>query len=98
MGHRIHIQSDEQHLAAIRVLHRLKGTWLGIGTAEEPVIVVTDEQFAALVAAGVVSPNGQQVKRRGSRKEWTHANRNGRQDRRRTQMITRASGGEAHVF
>ncbi len=67
MAHKIHIQNDEQHLAAIRVLDRIKGTWLGIGTSADPVIVVTDEQFEALVKAGVVSANGREVKARGKK-------------------------------
>ena len=67
MGHRIHIQSKEQHLAAIRVLRGVKGTWLGIGTSADPVMVVTDEQFNALVAAGVVPANGREVKARGAK-------------------------------
>lgn len=64
MGHKVHIQSKEQHLAALRVLDRVKGTWLGIGSSSAPVLVVTDRQFNALVAAGVVSANGKEVKGR----------------------------------
>ena len=67
MGRKIHIQSKEQHLAAIRVLDTTKGTWLGVGTSAAPVIVVTDEQFNALVEAGVVSANGEEVKARGKK-------------------------------
>ena len=67
MAHKIHMQSKEQEIAAIRVLNHTKGTWLGIGTSSDPVIVVTDEQFKALVEAGVVSANGEEVKARGKK-------------------------------
>ena len=67
MGHIIHNQSKEQDIAAIRVLNHTKGTWLGIGTSAAPAIVVTDEQFKALVEAGVVSANGEEVKARGKK-------------------------------
>ena len=62
MAHKIHIQGREQHIAAVRVLDHTQGTWLGIGPSSAPVIVVTDEQFKALVEAGVVSANGEEVK------------------------------------
>ena len=67
MAHKIHIQSREQHMAAVRVLDHTKGTWLGIGPSSAPVIVVTDEQFNALVQAEVVSANGQEVQARGKK-------------------------------
>ena len=67
MAHKVHIQSKEQHLAALRVLDRVKGTWLGIGSSADPVLVVTDDQFHALVAAGVVSANGKEVKARAAK-------------------------------
>ncbi len=60
MGHKVHIQTKVQHLAAIRVLDRMRGTWLGIGRSSAPVLVVTNEQFKALVEAGVVPPDGKE--------------------------------------
>ena len=67
MGHKIHIQSKEQHMAAVRVLDTVKGTWLGIGTSADPIIVVTDEQYRALVAAGVIDANGKEDNARGKK-------------------------------
>jgi hypothetical protein len=67
MGHRVHIQSKEQHIAALRVLDYMRGTWLGIGPSSAPVLVVTDEQFSALVEAGVVPANAKEVKARGKK-------------------------------
>ncbi len=67
MSHRIHIKSHEQHLAAIRILDRVKGTWIGLGTSADPVIVVNDQQFDAMVEAGVVAPNGKEVKAHGAK-------------------------------
>ena len=67
MGHKIRIQSREQYIAAIDVLNFTKGTWVGIGPSTAPIIIVTDEQFKALVDAGVVSANGEEVKSRGKK-------------------------------
>lgn len=67
MGHKIHIQSKEQYIAAINVLNYTTGTWLGVGPSSAPVIVITDNQFDALVRAGVVSANGEEVKARGKK-------------------------------
>ena len=67
MGHKIHIQSKEQHMAAVRVLREVKGTWLGLGTSSDPIIVVTDEQYRALVAAGVIEANGKKDNARGKK-------------------------------
>jgi hypothetical protein len=67
MGHRVEIQSKEQHIAAVRVLDCTKGTWLGIGPSTAPVLIVTDEQYNALVKAGVVPINGQKVNADGKK-------------------------------
>lgn len=61
MAHRIRIQSDEQHIAALNVLDFTRGTWLEIGPSSAPEIIVTDDQYDALVKAGVVSENGEKV-------------------------------------
>jgi hypothetical protein len=67
MGHKVRIHSKEQHIAALRVLDCMKGTWLGIGPSSAPVLVVTDEQYSALVEAGVVPANGKEVQARGKK-------------------------------
>ncbi len=67
MAHKIHIQNREQHKAALRVLDHTKGTWLGVGPSSAPVIVVTDEQFNALVEAGVVSAHGEEGRTSGKK-------------------------------
>ena len=67
MGHAVHIQSDEHYMAALRVLDHVKGTWRGIGPSTAPVLLLTDEQYAALVEAGVVPFNGKEVKSRGKK-------------------------------
>jgi hypothetical protein len=67
MGHAVHIQSREQYIAAIRVLNNIKGMWSGIGPSSAPVLLLTDDQFQALVDAGVVGPNGKEAKSRGKK-------------------------------
>lgn len=67
MGHQVRIQSKEQHIAALRVLDYMKGTWLGVGPSSAPVLVVTDEQFNALVEAGVVPASGNEVQARAKK-------------------------------
>ena len=67
MGHAVRIQSDEQYIAALNVLDFMKGTWCGRGPSSAPVLWVTDEQYAALVKAGVVTDNGQEVNSRGKK-------------------------------
>ena len=67
MGHIVHIQSDEQYIAAINVLDFVKGTWHGRGPSTAPVLYVTDEQYNALVEAGVVSANGKKGKAHGKK-------------------------------
>ena len=67
MGHTVHIQSREQYIAALDVLDNVDGTWRGIGPSSAPVLLLTDKQYKALVAAGVVTPNGKEVKGRGKK-------------------------------
>lgn len=55
MGHAVHIRSREQYLQALRVLDKVGGTWQGVGTSADPVMLLTDRQFNALVAAGVAT-------------------------------------------
>ncbi|GEM_PF-5704215 len=54
MAHVVHIQSDEQYIAALGVLDFVKGTWQAVGPSSAPVFLLTDEQYKALVAAGIV--------------------------------------------
>lgn len=62
MAHVVRIKSKEQHIDAIRVLNNVAGTWQAVGTSSDPVLLLTDTQFNALVAAGVVPTNDKEVK------------------------------------
>ena len=67
MGHAVHIHSKEQHIAALRVLDKVGGTWVGVGTSEDPVMLLTEGQYQALVEAGVIPANDKEVKPRGKK-------------------------------
>lgn len=67
MGHAVHIHSREQEIEALRVLNKVGGTWRGIGTSSDPIMLLTDAQYNALVEAGVVSANDKEVKGRGKK-------------------------------
>ena len=67
MGHIVRIQSREQLIAAIGVLDKVKGTWHGVGPSSAPRLLLTDEQYNALVEAGVVAANDKEVKGRGKK-------------------------------
>ncbi len=67
MGHVIRIQSREQYMAALNVLDYLPGTWHSRGAGEFPILLVLDSHFQALVKAGVVEANGNEVKDRGKK-------------------------------
>ena len=67
MGHAVRIQSPEQYIAALGVLDYVEGTWRGVGPSSAPVLLLTDKQYNALVKAGVVTPNGEEVKARGKK-------------------------------
>jgi hypothetical protein len=67
MGHAVHIHSREQHVEALRVLDKVGGTWQGIGTSSDPVLLLTEAQYNALVEAGVLPPNDKEVKTRGKK-------------------------------
>ena len=56
MGHIVRIHSNEQFIRAIRVLDNLGTTWQGVGPSSAPRLLLTDAQYRALVAAGVVEP------------------------------------------
>lgn len=67
MGHIVHIQSQDQLMAAYRVLDTMPGTWHSRGAAEFPTLLVLESHFKALVKAGVISANGKQEKIRGKK-------------------------------
>ncbi len=67
MGHAVHIESKEQYVRALRVLNFMRGTWQGVGPSTAPILLVTDEQFEALVEAGVVPNNGKEAAPRGKK-------------------------------
>ena len=68
MLHVVHIQSDEQHMAAIEILNFVKGTWYGRGSAAAPVLLLPEEHYNALVGAGVIPANGKKkVKANGKK-------------------------------
>lgn len=67
MGHIVRIQSREQYIAALNVLDYVEGTFHARGPSSAPVLYVTDDQFEALVEAGVLSANGKEGKPHGKR-------------------------------
>ncbi len=70
MGHAVHIQGKERQIQALRVLDKVGGTWQGIGTSDDPIYLLTDAQYNALVEAGVITPadkNDKEVKPRGKK-------------------------------
>jgi len=62
MGHAIRIQSREQYIQALRVLDKVGGTWQGIGPSSDPVLLLTEAQYTALIEAGVIPSNGKEGK------------------------------------
>jgi hypothetical protein len=67
MGHAVRIHSKEQEIQALRVLDKVGGTWRGVGTSSDPVMLLTEAQYNALVEAGVVPANDKEVKARGKK-------------------------------
>jgi len=67
MGHAIHIHSREQYIEALRVLNKVPGTWRGIGPSTDPVLLLTDAQYNALLLAGVISSNDKKAQPRGKK-------------------------------
>jgi hypothetical protein len=49
------IKNREQYIKAIEVLDRVGGTWHGVGQ-EERYLLVTEDQYKALVEAKVTTP------------------------------------------
>ena len=67
MAHIVRIESREQYIAALNVLDYIEGTFHARGPSSAPILFLTDNQFKALVKAGVVSANGKEVKTRGKK-------------------------------
>ena len=67
MGHIVRIQSQEQLVAAIRILNKIPGTWHAGGKGEWPVLLLLDSHYEALLKAGVISRNGKEDGPRGKK-------------------------------
>ena len=67
MAHAVRIQSQEQYIQALGVLNKLAGTWQGIGPSSDPVLLLTDAHYNALIQAGVIATNDKKVKSRGQK-------------------------------
>jgi hypothetical protein len=63
----VEIDSPEQFSKALNVLTQVGGTFHGVGQ-EKKTLLVTEAQYRALVAAGVVKKNGTKERSRGQKK------------------------------
>jgi hypothetical protein len=63
----VDIESPEQYRRAWAVLTEVGGTFHGVGQ-EKRYLLVTEAQYRALVAAGVVKKDGTKERRRGKKK------------------------------
>ncbi len=64
----VEMKNKEQYRKAFQVLIRVGGTFQGVGR-DKRLLVVTNAQYKALVAAGVVKPNGAKAPSRGKKKK-----------------------------
>jgi hypothetical protein len=64
--HVVEIKDREQYRKALKVLIEVGGTFQGRGR-DKRLLVVTDAQYQALVAAQVVEPNGTKARSRGKK-------------------------------
>jgi hypothetical protein len=64
----VEMMSKKQYRKAFKVLIEVGGTFQGVGQ-EKRLLVVTNAQYKALVAAGVVKPNGIKAPGRGKKKK-----------------------------
>lgn len=64
----VEIESPEQFSKALAVLTEVGGTFHGVGGEEKPALLVTESQYRALVAAGVVKKDGTKERSRGKKK------------------------------
>lgn len=63
----VDIDSPEQYSKALAVLTEVGGTFHGVGQ-EKKYLLVTEAQYRALVAAGVVKKDGTTERSRGKKK------------------------------
>ncbi len=63
----VDIDSPEQYSRALAVLTEVGGTFHGVGQ-EKKYLLVTEAQYRALVAAGVVKKDGTKERSRGKKK------------------------------
>ena len=61
------IESPEQYRKALDILVRVGGTFQGVGGKNRS-LLVTEAQYKAMVAAGVVRNNGKKDRSRGKKK------------------------------
>jgi len=64
----VKIDSSEQYSKALAVLTEVGGTFQGVGGEETRSLLVTQAQYEALVAAGVVKNDGTKDRSRGKKK------------------------------
>jgi hypothetical protein len=64
----VDIDSPEQHSKALAVMTEVGGTFHGVGGEEKRFLLVTEAQYRALVAAGVVEKNGTKERSRGKKR------------------------------
>jgi hypothetical protein len=64
----VDIDSLEQYSKALAVLTEVGGTFHGVGGEEKRSLLVTEAQYRALVAAGVVKKDGTKDRSRGKKK------------------------------
>ncbi len=67
MGHAVHIRSKEQYIEVLGVLDKLGGTWQWVGSSSDPVLLLTDGQYQALLHAGVIPLNDKKGEPRGKK-------------------------------
>ncbi len=65
----VDIDNAEQYSKALAVLTEVGGTFHGVGGEEKRSLLVTETQYRALLAAGVVKTNGTKERGRGTKKE-----------------------------
>jgi hypothetical protein len=63
----IEIETPEQYKKALDVLVQVGGTFQGVG-GEKRTLLVSEAQYEAMVAAGVVKKNGTKDRSRGKKK------------------------------
>lgn len=64
----VDIESPEQFRKALAVLTEVGGTFHGVGGEEKRYLLVTEAQYRALMAAGVVKKDGMKERSRGKKK------------------------------